>query len=389
MQEHLPSRERELRERNRIATAFVEDTHPDTDLTSCQEHARQFLLNTSGEHLPQGLTDDIRRAIARISVLLPVYNQKRTIGPTIQYLTDELHIPPAHITAASCSTDGSNDVMRELGVEVLDQYRTFRDLVHEAKFLEIMGASSLADLRGKGLTMFTGHLHRVLQGSSERDGYVLQTDTDIENIGSGPGEWNPIGYFANAITQHPQIDTLKAAKNGRNNQPMHIFLNTWPLYGEHGADYQRQLGGDRWLLTGEYGWRESLTECLRWATGYAIEMTLNISKTDLALRNYQVNIPETRNDAQNSMTKETVMYSDIQRLILGILLTRKRLHDLSLSEIAALNQRLDGYLTFYCFETDENPGPDARPNDVTRIKPSRIIPDIQTLQREGIVYSGA
>ena len=69
-------------------------------------------------------------------------------------------------------------------------------------------------------------------------------------------------------------------------------------------------------------------------------------------------------------------------------MTGKRLQDLSLDEIQALNKRLQGKKTYVMDEKDSNPGPAAHPNEVRVVEASRVIPDLETLTTHDLLKNG-
>jgi hypothetical protein len=384
-------------DRSAISHAFVQSQVDCAVIDRMHQRSQESLLNQEGRILrPLQHHHNAGRIQQYISeqcrLVLPVYNQEKDIGNTLHYLQDSLHIPSEHIIASSCSTDGSNDIIAQHGVELVDQYAFLENALDVQRFLELMRADRLQQLRGKGLTMFAGHLQRVLTGqAAQPDTFAIQVDTDIQNVGTHENGWDPVTYFADHLQKNPAIDAMKAAKNGRNNQPMHIFFNQLPTVHPVGRRYKNEVGMDLWILTGEYGWKSEYTENLRWATGYAIETVLAMSQTDLGMNRKQVEIPQPRKDGQNLLTKETVMYTDIQGTATAIVRTGKALHDLSLTDIATINQdRSDqsndpDYAPWVAIEKDENPGPGGIPNRPTPIQFSRLIPDMKTLIQEGIV----
>lgn len=380
-------------QRSAINVAFV----PAGDAAARErlnQSSSRTLLNQEGAQLRplNGKALEIEQYLrTKLQILLPVYNQEADIGRTLSYLTNQLGIPPENIVASSGSTDRSDQIIEGFGVEVLDQYKTLEKYVDMPKFLELTKADNLKQLRGKGLTMLAGHIHQVMSGRTSENKFMLQTDTDIKNIGTGENQWDPVTYFAHYLQENPGIDAIKASKNGRNNQPMHIFFNILPTVDARVGQHYQSVARDRWVLTGEYGWRSDHTSRLRWSTGYAIETVLAMSQTDLDLDRRQVEMPQPRTDGANLMTKETVMYTDIQRTATEIVRTGKTLHELSVSEIAGINERRREQMNdiiWLCHEKDANPGPDAMPNEATQIQPGRLIPDIDTLIREKVIYSG-
>lgn len=382
-------------DRSNPSYAFVSSAHNETALDEMKRRSEESLLNPEGHVLRPLQRHDAKDIMQYIStrcrLLLPVYNQERDIGRTLQYLQD-IGVPAEHIVASSCSTDDSDRIIQDHGVGVIPQYTFLENALDLERFLELMKADNLKQLRGKGLTMFAGHLQNVLQGkAADPNTFTLQVDTDIQNVGIHANEWDPVTYFSKYLHKHPDIDAIKAAKNGRNNQPMHITINTLGNIHPVGLHYKNSVNMDRWILTGEYGWNSKYTDQLRWATGYAIETVLAMSQTDLGMKRRQVEIPQPRVDGQNLLTKETVMYGDIQATAIEVVRTGKRLHELSLSDIGDINQRRadqskdEAYAPWVAFEKDENPGPQGMPNRPTPIEFSRLIPDIETLLREKIV----
>jgi hypothetical protein len=387
---HLP---KDDRERSNVKYAFVSSPADAARLGELQAESDASLLNSEGASLEQLIGGDIqglRKFIRRrLHVVLPVYNQKATIGHTIDYL-QSAGVDLANVTAASASTDGSDDIMKAKGVEVVDQYAFLKQALDLDRFLALMHVNNLKELRGKGLTMFAAHLKRVLDEREKQSNWTVQVDTDITNIGTKEGEWDPVSYFGHALQDDNSVGAIKAAKNGRNNQPTHIFLNTLADDGELGEHYQR-IAMDRWVFTGEYGWQSPETERLRWSTGYSIETILAASQLDLGLKRRQVNIPQDRIDGQNLLSKETVMYTEILATLRRIVRFGRSLHEMNLHELDVFNgaqQGSDSKVIWMMAEKDEEPGPEATPNIPVTVKRSRLIPDIKTLLEEGIVHRG-
>lgn len=379
-------------DRGSIDYAFQKAAADERELMGLRVDSKNSLLNQEGQTvhaLGDGFRQDLRDVLDNMHILLPAYNQEGTIGRTIGYLTEGVGLSPEQITVASNSTDKTDSIARASGVDVLQLKDLFDEYIaNPDQFFELMQASDLKQLRGKGMNMFLGHLYGYMTGKRKPHELIVQVDTDITNIGAESDKWDPVTYFAWAAQMKKDLMAVKAAKNGRNNQPIHIGMNTWPVIGEEGEFYQQKVGVERWPLTGEYGWKGEVTERLRWASGYAVEMVLNMSQADAGINKYQIEIPEPRIDGQNPLTKETVMYSDILRTTAGILRTDKRLKDLTLFDIQDLNRRLQGHKTYVMDEKDSNPGPAAHPNDVRVIESSRIIPDFNTLALHGFLKNG-
>lgn len=377
--------------RGSIDYAFPQAAADEQELMALRSASRSSLLNQRGQAI-NALGDNLRGELAGVlgdmHVLLPAYNQERTMDGTLDYLVHQVGLDPDQVTVSSNSTDRTDAIAIGHDVEVLRLDDVLDEhLADKDRFLELLHADDLKQLRGKGLNMLAGHLHRFMTQKMKPHELIVQVDTDIENIGIGDDRWDPVTYFAWAAYQRKNLQAIKAAKNGRNNQPIHIMTNTWPIMGEQGGFYQQKVGVERWPLTGEYGWKGDVTSRLRWATGYAVEMILNMSQADNGLERYQIEIPEKRIDGHNPLTKETVMYSDIGRATQGVIMTGKKLSELSLQEIAALNKRLTGHKMYVMDEVDSNPGPAANPNDVRTVESSRIVPDFETLLRENFLKS--
>ncbi|MCC7197676.1 hypothetical protein IT413_05815 [Candidatus Peregrinibacteria bacterium] len=379
-------------DRGSIDYAFQSASADERELTRLRAASRNSLLNQEGQTvhaLGDNFRNELRGVFDDMHVLLPAYNQEGTIGRTLGYLTEGIGLSPEQITVASNSVDRTDVIARDFGVDVLQLQDLFDEYIADPdRFMELMQADNMKQLRGKGMNMFLGHLYGFMTGKRKPHELIVQVDTDISNIGADHDKWDPVTYFAWAASQRKNLQAVKAAKNGRNNQPIHIMMNTWPLMGEEGEFYQQKVGVERWPLTGEYGFRGDVASRLRWASGYAVEMVLNMSQADAGLNKYQIEIPEQRIDGQNPLTKETVMYSDIGRATQGIIMTGKKLQDLTLPEIQALNRRLQGRKTYVMDEKDSNPGPAAHPNDVRVVEASRIIPDFNTLAKSELLKNG-
>jgi len=383
-------------DRGSIGYAFEKADVDERELTQLQADSKASLLNQDGQTvhaLGDGFRAEMRDVLDNMHILLPAYNQENTVGNTLGYLTEGLGLSPDQITVASNSTDRTDGIARNFGVDVLQLKDLFDEYIADPdRFLELMQADNMKQLRGKGMNMFLGHLYGFMTGKRKPHELIAQVDTDISNIGVDSDKWDPITYFAWAAHMKKDLGAVKAAKNGRNNQPIHIGMNQWPIMGEQGEFYQQKVGVERWPLTGEYGWKGDVTEKLRWASGYAVEMILNLSMADIAadggLKKYQIEIPEPRIDGQNPLTKETVMYSDILRATGAVVMSNKKLKDLSLDEIQVMNKRLQGHKTYVMDEKDSNPGPAAHPNEVRVVEASRIIPDFNTLALNGFLKKG-
>lgn len=379
-------------DRGSIDYAFQSASTDEKELLGLRAESKRSLLNSDGQTihaLGDGFRSEMRDVLDDMHVLLPAYNQEGTVGRTLGYLTEGVGLSPDQITVASNSTDRTDVIARDFGVDVLQLKDLFDEYIaNPDQFLELMQATDMKQLRGKGMNMFLGHLYGYMTGKRKPHELIVQVDTDISNIGAESDKWDPITYFAWAAHMKKDLQAVKAAKNGRNNQPIHIGMNTWPIMGEEGEFYQKKIGVERWPLTGEYGWKGDVTNRLRWASGYAVEMILDMSQADAGIKKYQIEIPEPRIDGQNPLTKETVMYSDILRATAAVIKTDKKLKDLTLPEIQDLNRRLQGHKTYVMDEKDSNPGPAAHANDVRVIEASRIIPDFNTLAAHGFLKNG-
>ena len=68
----------------------------------------------------QSLTDEpAPPPPAPVTVIVPAYNEAETIAETIRSLQDQTLLPAEIVVVDDCSTDGTGDVARELGVTVL------------------------------------------------------------------------------------------------------------------------------------------------------------------------------------------------------------------------------------------------------------------------------
>ena len=335
--------------------------------------------------------DEVRRALEHADVFLPVYNQQETVGLTIDYAMNQHGIPPERITAVNCSDahDRSGEIMVEKGIKPIEQWDMLKNVMDIDRFKDLCQVNDIRDLRGKGLTMFTGYLHRYLlkqQGlSPSASTHVIQTDTDIANMGAGPEKWDPLSYFAYFILRnHPDVHYLKAAKVGRNNEPFYVFNNALGAFGSHGLKYKEDLNKDIWPLTGEYGFnRQFPEEQVVYPSGYPIEMLMNMRRAELNCLWKQVSIPEARRDGQNDWNKEIPMYADIQRMMLLVLGTRKQLDELSLDDLRTINGIIAEDHVTYVHDTKQ-----VVPANPKALRASRLMGSIPQLQKAGIIYSG-
>src|SRR5688500_15116316 len=55
----------------------------------------------------------------RLSVIIPAYNESATLGDTIRSLRSQTVAPDEIIVVDDCSTDGTGDIARALGVTVV------------------------------------------------------------------------------------------------------------------------------------------------------------------------------------------------------------------------------------------------------------------------------
>lgn len=364
----------------------------EASLLNPQNFSLNTLMNWPENGIRTEVRDDVRRTLDRVDIFLPVYNQEQTIGRTIDYVTNQHGIPPERITCIDCSEphDRSGEILRSHGIHPLDQWQVLNDLVDKDRFFELCQVNGFRDLRGKGLTMFAGYLHRFMrhqQGIDKRpyDSHVIQTDTDIGNIGTGPMQWDPLSYFAYfGLRKHPDLHYFKAAKVGRNNEPFYVFNNAVTAFGEHGMNYKQDLSTDIWPLTGEYGYKRQFPEReVVYPSGYPIEMLMNMRRAELKCLWRQVAVPEARKDGQNDWNKEIPMYADIMRMIMVVMQTGKTLDQLSLEDIRAINEKVAKDDITFVHDTMR-----VTPVDPKPLRVSRLMGSIPLLQREGIIYSG-
>ncbi len=376
-------------------------TEAQKEMNASLLNAENFSLNTLYNWRGNGIQAEIREHVAgaleNVDVFLPVYNQQETLSRTLDYVMKQHKIPPEQITAVNCSDphDKSGDILEQYGIQAVDQWKTLQDLVDVEKLKDLCQINDLRDIRGKGLTMFTGYLHRYMlhqQGLDKRpyNRHVIQTDTDIGNIGTGPEEWDPLSYFAYfGLRKEPNLDLIKASKVGRNNEPFYVFNNAISALGPWGKKLKPGLSKDIWPLTGEYGFKRSFPETqVVYPSGYPIEMMMNARREELSLFWRQVATPEARRDGQNDWNKEIPMYADIQRMMMaiGMQISLKgygNMGNLTLQDIQAINQNVaEDDLTFVHDTTKVVPVT-AKP-----LRVSRLIGNIPNLLREGVIYSG-
>ncbi len=371
------------------------------DITQAAQDAKDSLLNPNGYSLNNtmnwptpdvghSIQDTVRKNLERVLVFLPVYNQQETIGTTLDYVLDQHQIPPERVIAVNCSDNGdkSGEILAQRGVKALDQWKVLNDAVNIDRLKGLLHINDIREVRGKGLTMFAGYLDKHLKGDSAYPDHthIIQTDTDIGNIGTGLNKWDPLSYFSYyALQQDPSIEYFKAAKVGRNNEPFVVFNNSLDAFGAHGREYKRDLCKDIWPLTGEYGFRKGFAEQdIVYPSGYPIEMFINMRRAEMQLRWKQVSMPEPRLDGQNDWNKETPMYADIQRMMIMVLSRVRQLADLTEEDIYDINSKISFIReTAYIHNTKEVQAPVPKP-----LRASRLLGSIPQLQKLGIVYSG-
>lgn len=381
------------------------------EIRRLREEYSDSLLNQDGKSisdLNEQTRSQIQKNLEQCQILLPVYNQEDCVGSVLDYLIHQLGISPENILATSCSNDGSDDIIRKYGVELLEQWKALPQLIDRQKFLNLMKANNLSELRGKGLTMLTMYLHLSAEGRLKKDQYIIESDSDIVNMGTGTyqmsqGEpekaYDPVSFFAWAIEMckemNTQADVLKVAKNGRDNGPIHSYYNILAMLNEVGAHYQKHVNKKKWPLTGEWAWllkekdKIPLLEKFVLATAYSIETTLNMSYADMMANEEvilkQINIPEKRLDGSNLQSKDNVMFACIGRSILMVIQNRKKITELGIPDFHMLNEQAEQTPPIMsCQELDENPGPNLVPNDVLNVQQDRLIPPIHMLKKEGI-----
>lgn len=372
--------------RNKIEHAFVSRENMQ------EEQERTPLLNTDGESI-HNVVNETREKINNIlqlyRIVLPVYKQGETIGRTAEYLIENLKVPAENITAISVTEDDENDhgneIMKSFDIFPLLQEDVLNSCLDVPRFLDILQAESLDQIRGKGLTMLAAYIQ--LQKEKHPELFVAQIDSDITNIGQ---EYDPIRYMAWAQKQRPDLDAVKMAKNGRNNQPILTFLNTLSIMGENSKRYTQCLQYDRWLLTGEYGIKSKYINQLVMATGYSIEMVLGMGQVERNLQRYQIEAVEPRIDGKNTNIKEGGgMYTDICRTVYIIAQQKKLLSEMGIGDITRINEDIikrAGEEPIYAIhDPDTNPGPKALKNEKMIIEPSRLIPSIDVLRKEKVL----
>lgn len=335
----------------------------------------------------------------RVLTVVPTRQEEQTLDGVLDYLlycyggnNDRILVviappPPGE------KYDRSGDIAVRRGIRVLMQ-NDFLAAAIRADEAERAGIPSPLPL-GKGNTVTAGELLLFYAPPPDmldfRDlFYIHKSDSDLTNV----AEFNPTGYLAAGAMQCPEeFFQVRAARGGRNNEPVHEAIKLLPTWaGQRGLQLYRHLHRLKWPLSGQtFDGPEVIRYALR-ASGFGIEIASHIGTTgilsDLRINPHgrrvaQVDIPRPCLDKGNDPRKEQVVESLINAFLYTVvqfeLELQKPLEQFSPQDYSELNRRLAQHRVEYYIP------PESGPNQAVAVRQDTAIPPFSKLEEWGII----
>ena len=236
---------------------------------------------------------------------------------------------------------------------------------------------------GKGMNVLAGYLliYGLVKYGGIKPEWIFQHDAEIAHCEVYRG----LEHLIWGIHQREDAQYVKIAKSGRGNQECMSARNVLICLSKsesvqlearkRALYYYRSIGGDKWMLTGEFGFQYEVAMNRLFASGY-LEETLAALYAPRAI---QVENLNPRDDEVNTPQKESVMQNQVGQCIIQLALDAPLVKDWTLRDIQSVNNKI---------MADPVKGgwiPDRGPVRFEEVRNNRFLPSIRMLEREGLI----